>query len=98
MRESRFQANTLRKIKEMFPGCIVHKNDSSYTQGIPDFLVLFGFRWAMLEFKSSENADEQPNQRYYVDKCNSMGFAAFIYPENEEDVLRGLQLAFSDCW
>lgn len=98
MAENRYQARIIKMLKKMFPGSIVLKNDANYMQGIPDILILFGFRWAMLEVKDSAESDERPNQGYYVAKCNEMSFAAFIYPENEEEVLRELQHAFSDCW
>ena len=39
MLERNFQANLIQKLKRMFPGCIVMKNDASYKQGIPDLLV-----------------------------------------------------------
>jgi len=48
----------------------------------------------MLEVKASETSPEQPNQGYYVEKMNRMSFAAFIFPENEEEVLTALQAAF----
>lgn len=93
MRESSFQAKLIRKIESIFPGCLVLKNDSSYIQGIPDLLVLFQNRWAMLECKTDANAPTRPNQQYYVDLLNQMSYAAFIYPENELEILDELQLA-----
>ena len=94
MLESKFQADLIKDIKNMFPGCVVMKNDSSYIQGIPDLLVLYNDRWASLECKKSEGARKQPNQEYYVEKLDSMSFSRFIFPENEEEVLRELQSAF----
>lgn len=94
MRESRYQGILIKKLNALFPGCVVVKNPSEYMQGIPDLVIYFEDRWAMLEVKPSANALEQPNQSYYVDLFDSMSFAAFIYPENEEEVLHGLQLAF----
>ena len=94
MLESKFQADLIKDIKKMFPGCIVMKNDSSYIQGIPDLLVLYNDRWASLECKKSEGARKQPNQEYYVEKLDSMSFSRFIFPENKEEVLRELQSAF----
>lgn len=41
MLESRFQANLIKEIKKLFPGCIVMKSDSGYLQGIPDLLILY---------------------------------------------------------
>ena len=94
MLESKFQADLIKDIKKMFPGCVVMKNDSSYIQGIPDLLVLYNDRWASLECKKSEGARKQPNQEYYVEKLDNMSFSRFIYPENKEEVLRELQSAF----
>ena len=93
--ENEFQANLIIRLKRLFPGCLVLKNDSSYIQGIPDLTVLWMGRWAMLEVKASEGASVQNNQPYWVTTANDMSFAAFIYPENEEDVLLDLQQAFS---
>ena len=94
MLESKFQADLIKDIKKMFPGCVVMKNDSSYIQGIPDLLVLYNDRWASLECKKSEGARKQPNQEYYVEKLDSMSFSRFIFPEIKEEVLRELQSAF----
>ena len=95
MSESIFQKQFIRKLRRMFPGCEVLKNDSGYRQGIPDWTLFWGPYWAMLEIKASENARTQPNQPYYVKKLNEMSFAAFVYPENEEEVLAALQNAFA---
>ena len=67
--------------------------DPDYQQGILDLLVLYNDKWASLEVKRSADADVQPNQEYYVHELNEMSFAAFIYPENEEEVLNALQQA-----
>ena len=93
MLENKFQANLIKEIKELFPGCIVMKNDSSYIQGIPDLLVLYNNKWASLECKKSANTKKQPNQEYYVGKMNEMSFSRFICPENKEEVLHDLQSA-----
>lgn len=94
MKESKFQANLKKELKEMFPGCIVTKLDSGDIQGIPDLLVLYKNKWATLENKKDANAHRQPNQEYYVNKMNEMSFSRFIYPENKEEVLRDLQQTF----
>ena len=90
-KESDFQGNLIKKIKDRFPGCMVLKNDSSYIQGIPDLLVLHNDKWAALECKRSGNEKPRPNQPYYVEKMNNMSYASFIYPENEEEVLNEIQ-------
>lgn len=89
-KENVFQASLIRTIKNMLPGCIVLKLDPNYMQGIPDLLILHGLAWAALECKKSENAPHQPNQDFYVDKMNRMSFAAFIYPENTQQVLQDM--------
>ena len=94
MLENKFQAKLIKDIKDRFPGCIVMKNDSSYIQGIPDLLILFKNRWAALEVKKSPDASHRPNQDYYVDKMNEMSYASFIYPENKEEVLDGMERSF----
>lgn len=92
-RESVYQSKLIKKIEELFPGCFITKGDSARTQGIPDILILFRDKWAMLEIKRSSSEPRQPNQQHYVDQFNDWSFAAFIYPENEEEVLRELQSA-----
>lgn len=98
MRESTYQNRLIKKLEELFPGCIILKNDSSYIQGIPDLTIFFFEKWATLEVKASFNAPQQPNQEYYVGVMNEMSFSAFIYPENEEEVLAYLQQAFRPSW
>lgn len=94
MLESAYQSKLKQKLKERFPGCIVLKDDATQCQGIPDLLVLYGKHWAMLEVKRSVEAPHQPNQDYWVKRTNEMSFAAFIYPENEEDILNAMEQSF----
>lgn len=93
--ERDFQANLVKEIKTMFPGCIVMKNDASYIQGIPDLLILHKDKWASLECKKNANAKKQPNQEYYVGKMNEMSFSRIIYPENKDSVLNELSQNFN---
>lgn len=94
--ESNFQRNLKKELRTLFPGCILLKNDSSQLQGIPDLLILYRDKWAVLEVKRGleERKDPQPNQEYYVDMLNEMSYSAFIYPENKDDILDELQQAF----
>lgn len=94
-KENAFQAKLIKRLKTEFPGCMVLKNDPNYIQGIPDLLILHENRWAMLECKRSKEASHRPNQEYYISKLDAMSYAAFISPENEEEVLHELQQAFS---
>lgn len=94
MTEAQYQAKLIRKLKRMFPGCQIFKNDPQAQQGILDLTILWGCCWAMLELKVSESAPRRPNQAHYVQAFDKMSFASFIYPENEEEVLDALQEAF----
>jgi hypothetical protein len=94
MKESKFQSNLIKRLKNMFMGCIVIKTDANYIQGIPDLLILYKDKWASLECKKSSTASKQPNQSYFVDIMNKMSFSRFICPENEEEVLNELQRTF----
>lgn len=94
MLENKFQANLIKKLKDIFPGCIVMKNDPTYIQGVPDLTLLYKNKWATLECKKSANARHQPNQDYYVGQMDEMSFSRFIYPENEQEVLDELKHNF----
>lgn len=95
MIESVYQAQLIKKLKDEFPGCVVLKNDAQYQQGILDLTILYQDTWASLEVKASITSPYRPNQRYFVKQLNDMSFAAFIYPENEEEVLIALHEAFA---
>ncbi|WP_368256991.1 hypothetical protein [Blautia wexlerae] len=94
MRENQYQAGLKKRLKSMFPDCLVTKLDSSDIQGIPDLLILYKNKWAILEVKKDAEAPHRPNQDYYVTKLNNMSFSRFIFPENEEEVLNELYKAF----
>ena len=93
MTEGPYKTRLIKKLRDRFPGCVILKNDAGYSQGIPDLVILYNDRWAMLEVKAHLNAPTQPNQPYWVERLNEMSFAAFISPEIEEDVLNDLQQA-----
>lgn len=92
--ESVFQKKVLDRIRQEFEGCIILKNDPNYLQAFPDWTILYRDRWAVLEMKQDENSPKRPNQEYYITLTNSMSFGRFVYPQNEEEVLDGLQQAF----
>lgn len=94
MLERNYQPKVIKMIKERFPGAVVLKNDASYIQGFPDLTILHGEHWAVLETKRRDRAKRQPNQPYYVDMLNNMSYAAFICPENQEEVMHDLQQTF----
>lgn len=94
MLESKFQADLIKELKRIFPGCMVLKNDSGYIQGIPDLTVLYKNHWAVLELKKSVRETHQPNQDYYVEHLDQMSFSRFVYPENKEEVINELRKKF----
>lgn len=94
MKESEFQRNLKAEINIRFPGALVIKEDSNSIQGIPDLLILYKDKWASLECKKSGKSHIQPNQEFYVNKMNEMGFSRFIFPENRVEVLNDLDLYF----
>lgn len=91
MLERDYQSDLIGRIEKLLPGCLVIKNNPNWLQGIPDLTIFYGNRWALLEVKASAKSKERPNQRYYIEKWGQMTFSSFIYPENEEEVLRALQ-------
>lgn len=96
MRENEYQAKLIKKLKVLFPGCMVLKNDPSYKQGIPDLSVFYKNHWAMLEVKQDSKASKRPNQENYISWANENSFGAFIYPENEKEVLDALARQFEE--
>lgn len=94
MNERTFQGILIRQIRDLFPGCIVLKNDPTYIQGIPDIIILFREKWAALEVKKDGRARRQPNQEHYIHQMNLMSYASFVCPENVKDVLDDLQHTF----
>ena len=97
IKESKFQANLVKRLKSEFPGCVILKNDENYIQGFPDLTILYKDKWAVLESKRFETASHRPNQDYYVNLLNGMSFSKFVYPENEEEVIDGLREVFEPC-
>lgn len=95
MRENQFQSKLKNELEELFPGCIVLKNDANYLQGFPDLTILYNNNWAVLECKKSLHEPFQPNQDYYLELLDRMSFASMICPENKEAVLYELQQAFT---
>lgn len=95
MLERDYQKKLVKKLKDIFPGCVVLKNDAQLKQGIPDLLILHKDKWVALEVKRSESATHRPNQDYNVERMNEMSYAAFIYPENEEKIFSDLREVFA---
>lgn len=95
MKESKFQTSLIKELKNMFPDCIILKNDPGYIQGVPDLLILYKDTWAALECKKNLSEPFRPNQKYYLELFNNMSFSSSICPENREAVLYELQRSFA---
>ena len=96
MLENRFKTKLIQELESLFPGCIITHLDPNEIQGIPDLLILYKNKWAVLEGKKSATASVRPNQAYYVELMDRMSFAAFIYPENKDEVIDALYLHFTN--
>lgn len=92
--EMKYQQGLIKRIKALMPDAMVLKTNPNYLQGIPDLVILYPNGWAALEVKRSATAPKQPNQDYYVSLMHGMSYAAFIYPENEKEVLSEIQRAY----
>jgi hypothetical protein len=95
--ESDYKPKLIKRIRERLPGCVILKNDANYMQGVPDLIILWNDRWAMLEVKRRKprsSSDYEPNQEWYIDELNRMSFCACVYPGNEEEVLDEIQRQF----
>jgi hypothetical protein len=92
--EGKFQDTLVKDLEAIFPKCLIMKNDANYRQGIPDLLILFRSRWALLEVKKSANEKPRPNQPWYVAYGDENSFGAFIFPENKDEVLAQLSAYF----
>lgn len=98
--EAAYQLELIPRIYLVLPGVkfkdkLVLKNDPNYLQGIPDLTVFCRGKVALLEVKASAKSTERPNQRWYIETWGKHIFTAFIYPENEKEVLDALQLALA---
>ena len=92
--ESKFKKILIEDLKCRFTGCIVLHNDATLIQGFPDLLVLFRDKWAALEVKKDKNSSFQPNQEYYLNLLDAMGYASAVWPEIKEEVLDELEIFF----
>lgn len=105
MLEKLFQRDLVEELEVMFIGCIIIRLDPryvsfyvegvKYSQGVMDILILFpDGRWAALEVKRASSSSKQPNQGYHVQTFDRLSYAAFICPDNKEEVLDDLQRTF----
>lgn len=91
--ESQFQSSLIKELHDLYPSSVILKNNPNNLTGIPDLIILWNDRWAVLECKRSAKSTFRPNQKWYIDSWNEMSFASVIFPENREEVLNALSTA-----
>lgn len=86
MLERDYQNKILKpRIKSVLPGCIIMKNDEQQMSGIPDLVIFYKNKYAMIECKRSAKASFRPNQEHYIQKFHEWGTLSIVsYPENLE--------------
>ena len=96
MLEASFKKQFLKKIEERLPYLdLDFIEPSTRKRSLPDIFVIGPICWAALEFKRSQDSNHQPNQDYHVERFNEKGYATFVYPENEGEVLDALERLFT---
>lgn len=91
--ESSYQRHLKGKLDKIPDSWFVVKEAKSI-RGIPDIIGVVRGRFVALEVKRSEqeareNVGRIVLQKYVIEQINKAGgFACFVYPENEEEVLR----------
>ena len=95
MSEATFRTKWLNKFKKLSPDIFIEFADPKRKNGIPDVIIFYKKKYARLETKRSKNASKRLHQQYYIDYFNSQGiYAAFLTPENQEEVYNALRRYF----
>ena len=94
MLESKFEKDFCARVREELGRNRCHTLKLTVSKGIPDRLILFNDRYAMLEFKRDANAKVQPGQPGWVRHLDNIAFARFVYPDNGEQVYKELMEYF----
>lgn len=95
MLESQFRKEFLERLKaRLYPVQIDVISTKPHNRSIPDDFIIGPRFWAALEYKKSANAPHRPNQDYHIERLNEIGYAAFVYPENGEEIIDDLERLF----
>lgn len=93
MKESAFKTQFIKdfegEMQQLGIQVEIYQNKSQRRSTL-DTIFLGPGCWAMLDFKDDENARQQPNQEFYVQKLNEMCYASFVYPQNAEKVMEDM--------
>ena len=97
MLESELKAWFMSQVRERIPHVEMHE-PKTIRRGKPDLYVLGPGAgpgaWAAFDFKADRGADHQPNQDFVIDYLDDMAWAEFVYPDNAEEILDGLERLF----
>lgn len=86
VKEVDFQSKFISKLRKLGCKCYKQQMNATTRAGTPDYIVLVGPVWIMLEFKRSKNAPKRPGQQQNIDWANEVSFGYFCYPENADEV------------
>ena len=91
-KEKSFERRVVSKLEKWEGVLALPKSHPMGVKGILDRIFCVRGVLVSLEFKRSKSAKRDAMQKYYVKAINDAGgFAAFIYPENEEEVLASIK-------
>ena len=78
-----------------FSWLIIEFANANRRNGIPDVIIFYKKKHARLETKRSKDASKRQLQEYYIEYFNKQGiYAAFLMPENKEEVFNELRRYF----
>lgn len=96
MLEASFKVKAKQEIMKRFPDLdLDFINSGINDRSMPDLFIIGPNFWAALEFKRKKHSSHRPNQDHHIARLNKKGYATFVYPENLEEVLNGLEELFS---
>lgn len=95
MSEATFRTKFLKDVKDLSPDIFIEFADPQRCNGIPDVIIFYKKKFARIETKRSKIASKRKHQEYYIKYFNSQGiYAAFLTPENKEEVFNALRRYF----
>lgn len=89
--EKDFQAKFIARLRKLGCKCYKQQMNATTRAGTPDYIVLIGPVWVMLEFKAHKNSPKRPGQQKNIDWANEQSFGWFVYPENADEVYEAIK-------
>lgn len=90
MLEKDFQAKFIQKLRKMGYRCYKQQMNATTRIGTPDLFIFKEGFWGWIEFKKSKRSPKRPGQQENIDWANENSWGSFVYPENEEEILKEL--------